>query len=295
MDNVKIMEFPDNNPLTDDEESVLRLYLTLNLHEQIKKILKLYAINDDTISFCSEGLSFPRIIYFDKTRKLTSSTNPDKIGFELKNAVDKKNFKEFLEKSDIKEDPTNVEGVQFLNNFYSNNFDLIKQEFKTCKYLQYFIPLAIFNVYSSTGHQNLLLFNKVDKRVTWIEPQYNSNISERYKKLVEDVIVKILKFLEINPSEYTIDSPTKECPQSITMDKNCMFWTLLLTITLIDNPKSTIDEVSSAILKKYPTKEVLSKYIENFKVILNGTVGGKRHTRRRKGNRKTIRRKRRST
>ena len=294
MDNVKIMEFPDNTPISADEESALRSYLTLNLHEQVKKILQNYAVDDDTISFCSESLSFPRIIYFDKTRKLTSSTNPEKSGFELKNAVDKKIFKQFLEKSNIQEDPSIIEGSEFLNNFYSNNFDLIKQEFETCQYLQYFIPLTTFNVYSSVGHQNLLLFNKEDKRVTWIEPQYDSNISERNKKLVEDIILKILKFLGIKPSEYTIDLPTKECPQSITMDRNCMFWTLLLTITLIDNPKSTIDEVSSAILKKYPTKEVLSKYIENFKVILNNTVGGKRRklTRRRKGNRKTVRRNR---
>jgi hypothetical protein len=69
-------------------------------------------------------------------------------------------------------------------------------------------------------------------------------------------------------SDYSIDMPSKNCPQAITEDNNCMFWTLLLTVTLIVNKNSTIDEVSSAILTCYDTKEKLADLMIKFKKFI---------------------------
>jgi hypothetical protein len=289
VNDVKLFIFPDEPPLTKTQDSRLRLYYNQNFHTAIIKLLKQQVPDNKTVSYCSQPLSFPRILYVDKTKTLTDSKNPEKIQYALKNAIStKEQLRDFLKKSNIMDNPSVTEGKSYIMALDENDFNSIKIEFQECTNLQYFIPLTTFPIYNNFGHQNLLLFNKDDKRVTWIEPQYEDAKFEGDKILIKDIIIKLLKFLELNPSEYTLDLPSKQCPQSITLDDNCMFWTLMLSMFLMLNPKSTIDEVSSAILEKFPTKELLSKFIENFKVgayNLMELEGGKRKRRR------TIRRK----
>ena len=225
--------------------------------------------DESTLSRCSDKLNIPQIIFVNtQTKTITNSSNPNTSKIELDFFIpDQETYDKVLNNAKVREDPAAVlDNLTVRKKFLGNDLDQIKEEFEECKNLQYFIYVALFNIRPETGgHANLLLLNKDDKRVTWIEPQYDQNITERNKKLITNVIVKLLKHLGIPPNEYTIDLPKGQCPQAITQDTNCMFWTFLLTVFLVFNPKSTIDEVRSAIIKKYPTKELLSKYVESFK------------------------------
>lgn len=286
IDGVKIFKFADIPKLIDKRDTNLRHYFREDYNGMIVKVLKFVVPNDETISYCSQSLEIPKMLYIDNKNTLTNQTNPEKKYHRIKIPLqNQEKVKEYLKQYNINDNPNIKEGRSHLIAMNDNDFQAIKDEFQQCNYLQYFIPLATFQLYDPVGHSNLLLFNKDDRRVTWIEPEYSEDIQS--KPLITQTIINLLKYLELNPTEYNLDLPTKQCPQAITLDDNCMFWTFLLTMHLILNPKSTIDEVSSAMIKKYPTKELLSNYIENFKGFIYEKFilgqGGKR--------RRTIRRK----
>jgi hypothetical protein len=298
VDNVQLFMFPERPPLRPIHEYQLREYYQGDFHTAIIKLLTNQFPKNETVSYCSEPLSFPKVIYVDKTNRLTDSKNPEKTERLLKQAISsRQQFIDYLKEKQIMDNPNVTEGKVYITALNENDFITMKQEFKQCTNLQYFVPLSTFRVYDEVGHQNLLLFNKDDKRVTWIEPQYEN--VEYYKQtapLITDIVNRLLNLFELTTENYSIELPTKPCPQSVTKDDNCMFWTLMLTFYLMLNPKSTIDEVSSAVLKKFPTKELLSQHIQNFKVgayNLMNAGGGKRkrrRTRRHKSVRKTKRR-----
>ena len=81
------------------------------------------------------------------------------------------------------------------------------------------------------------------------------------------------KFEKQSIKPYEIITPTKTCPQIIADDRNCMFWTMLLTLHCVLNPHiKTIDEISTKLLKKYPDKDTLGKYMNEFKFQTYGMV-----------------------
>lgn len=145
----------------------------------------------------------------------------------------------------------------------------IKEEFSRCKNQYYIIPYATKRL-ATSGHQNLIILDKLNQHVIYIEPAYYANTEfGKYMTSVEKYRVdRILEELEL--TNYTKILPVTPYPQSIAEDKNCMFWTFLITVTFLLNPQAkTPDEVANAIIKKYPDQQSLIKYIEGFRLVLS--------------------------
>lgn len=164
----------------------------------------------------------------------------------------------------------------------------IKQEFVACKNQYYMIPYGIVR-FLSTGHQNLIILDKVNKQVIYIEPQYYGNTTKVGKRLTDEQNKRLDRLLqEFGIPEYQRVLPVTVYPQSIAYDENCMFWTFLITVTFLMNPSvRNPDLIAQAIIKKYPTQQTLIEYIEGFRAILGKMItiippeGGKRKRTRR--------------
>lgn len=146
----------------------------------------------------------------------------------------------------------------------------IKEEFLKCTSQYYIIPLSLSRLYTG-GHKTLIILDKFNKNAMFIEPRYyatnDTNLSEIMNKQENDILDKILNEIEI--SEYQKILPITPFPQSIAGDKNCMFWTFLITVTFLLNPGAKDPNViAEAIIKKYPTKEELIDYIVSFRTIV---------------------------
>lgn len=189
----------------------------------------------------------------------------------------------------------------------TRKFENLRNEFSKCKNPYYVIPIQYYHSYGnnagSGGHQNLLLLDKLNEAAIYIEPQFYGNIERETSKKdlirIHNTIDRILK--ELNIPEYKHVIPVTPYPQSIVGDTNCMFWTFLITVTYIINTKSiSPDQIASAIIKKYPTKEELIDYIEGFKERLNFYIEGMKNIKgysafsgKRKSKRKTMRKRKR--
>ncbi len=164
----------------------------------------------------------------------------------------------------------------------------IKQEFLACKNQYYMIPYAIKRL-TYMGHQNLIILDKVNKQVIYIEPQYYGNTTKVGKEVTDEQNKRLDRLLqEFGIPEYQKVLPVTLYPQSIADDENCMFWTFLITVTFLMNPSvRNPDIIAQAIVKKYPTKQTLVEYIEGFRSILGKMItiippeGGKRKRTRR--------------
>jgi len=150
------------------------------------------------------------------------------------------------------------------------------------------IPYGIVR-FLSTGHQNLIILDKVNKQVIYIEPQYYGNTTKVGKRLTDEQNKRLDRLLqEFGIPEYQRVLPVTVYPQSIAYDENCMFWTFLITVTFLMNPSvRNPDLIAQAIIKKYPTQQTLIEYIEGFRAILGKMItiippeGGKRKRTRR--------------
>jgi hypothetical protein len=148
--------------------------------------------------------------------------------------------------------------------------ETIKKELFECSNQYYLVSLSTIVLFNNYGHQNFLIFDKVNEIVIYIDPQYYGYRTEigRYLTAQQNLILtKVLERLGI--PEYNKVLPYTPFPQSIANDENCMFWTFLVTICFLLNPNTTSpDEIADAITTKYPDRESLLKYIESFKEIL---------------------------
>lgn len=278
---VKIFKLPTSSGVINYKE--IRNKLDSEFNKVVSNFLSKITNNENLILSCSEELRTPYVIFVNENNELAEEFSSIKEIFLTNPNLDRKSFEEFLQSNNIKigEESNTELGKALLNQFNLNNLNLLKQEFDKCTYFQYFIPLVTFNMYSNTSHQNLLIFNKNEHVITWIEPQFSGDkLNNNRIILIKNTINSIKNFLitdKIERNKYQIDIPSKPCPQSITLDKNCMFWTLLLTIILIENPNATIDEVSEAVLTKYPTANELAVFMRNFKSLLSSImIGGKK-------------------
>lgn len=298
VNNVKIFKFPTKPLITTEQDEDLRSDLTYGFSRMfsnfLKKNINMSEEDKQKFNICTESLKIPLFMFYDPTTKALKTFDEKKklTSYAFKNPIfsAKKIVEKLKQNNFILDKPQSDLGENYFEEkFVTNSLFLLKEEFKDCNYFQYFIPLVVFNIDSKVSHQNLLLINKNDQVVTWIEPQFDSKIigTERVT-LIRNTINTLLDFLIQDKKirqEYQIDYPAKICPQAITLDKNCMFWSFLLAMELVINNNSTIDEVSEAMLKKFPDKKSLSEYMNNFKVYVSEFAkdGGKR--------RKTIRRK----
>jgi hypothetical protein len=248
--------------------------------DQVKEILRKnynkiinFMISDVTgqeLDTCSQELSFIKAFHLNNKNEIsTESSETRKV--LTGPIIFKDEFNEILLKNKIiLNDPALIKKYDTMFEFNKASLTVMKDEFNfRCKNIQYFVPLSIYEAYNPIGHRNLLIFNKEEKVVTWIEPNYSEDITPQKIKDITAIIKFLIgEFIDTLVYEYSIDMPSKVCPQTIAYDRNCTFWTLLLTVTLILNKNSTIDEVSSAILTCYDTKEKLGEFMVKFKKFI---------------------------
>jgi hypothetical protein len=303
--------------MTPENSRTLMLYVFRRFEYVINTFFRVFVNKIDT---CTEVMSVPNsILLNNKNKAINYESKTVANKFAKKIDIDKAlitldDFNSFFSKNNIQpltddprspneEMPKIKERIDLILAENNQSIDKIKHEFEACSHYQYFIPLTVYKIHSRMSHQNLLLFNKQDKVVTWIEPQYDV---ERYPEhrenkpvylIIRDLINKLLAVLiedEAERKQYSIDMPSGMCPQSVTLDYNCVSWTVLLALTMVLNPNYTIDEASRAII--YETKDKrrtdieVGQIINNFKCYLFDyfRMGGQNAGKRRKTNKSKL-------
>jgi hypothetical protein len=213
-----------------------------------------------------------------------------------------------------------------LNYFLGRNdiaISKIKHYLPLCPHNLIFIPLNLLNLSGSkmppdiSDHQNGILISKKDSKVLRIEPAYSPELSteeyERRQEAINDGIINIVKAVGIeNP---VIVSINHTCPQAVTRDINCVFWTLFICQEImrsehgLDNPNEIIRFYSSkprgelaTIIQEFKAKlirEIIPEYLresgdswpelEKFNIDFPGYNGAgkrRRKTRKRKPRRR---------
>lgn len=186
-----------------------------------------------------------------------------------------------------------------INEKVSTSADLqaIKDKYRECLSNDLFIiNLTVFPLYYTTnyaGHQNILVISKARGVIYWIEPQ--STVDETYEtSMIKSIKKLVTEIGMINP---TVINPVETCPQAIAGDQNCMFWAYIILFLILLNPQERDhNALIKKFMEKYPTKEVLTSYINGLKLFMSDpekyktTAGKRRKTRRLKKNRRTMRR-----
>jgi len=221
--------------------------------------------------------------------------------------------------------------IYYLDDNYTMISEL-KEYISTCEHNLVFIPIMLINIagfripLDITDHVNGILISKKDGKFLVIEPRRDP---EKIPETRDDVImeeqiesgyIKLITALGIeNPVNVSLYDVV--CPQAVTNDINCIFWTLLICQAILmrsddlDHVKEVIRFYSSkpkgelvTIIQEFKAKlirEIIPEYlresgetwpdIEKFNIDFPGYNGaGRRHkkTRKRKiRKRKTRRRK----
>lgn len=137
-----------------------------------------------------------------------------------------------------------------------------------------YIPLTIFpliDVNTPTdgimSHANGIIIRRSKGTVMRIEPQHSSELDPVLEKSINDGIIKFVNEIGlINPTFVELN---EICPQAITKDTNCIFWTMLMFKEILQNifkkdPNQVIAELSS--------RPDLPQLIETFKKELVTTI-----------------------
>jgi len=324
----KVLSDTATNPILDELNREMNdINFKEKLNNSFKNILFNFLKNTndipiDTKSLCGEHLKFFTGFVFltDKNNKIIGLYK-DKVGnFNEKigkypNAIREKTEEiPMFNFEDIKLSPRISNPINYISkiaydetmqsikrNFETKTnpaiFDTIKSEFSKCKNPYYIIPIMYYHSVGSTdtytGHQNLIFLDKVKQRLIYIEPQfYGTN-----EQIGKDVLVSRNKIAEeflkkMNLSNYQIVLPITPYPQSISKDKDCIFWTFLITVTYLINPDvSSPDVIAQTIIKKYPSrtelinyiqgfKEKLGKYVKSYETVTTQKLGGKKRNKR---------------
>ena len=151
-------------------------------------------------------------------------------------------------------------------------FEVNKKRFRECKYSYTFVPLHLrsFNgfdgVTPAQNHQNGILISKKGN-VIRIEPSGSQDSSTN---IINNVIDKgVLDVAnKIGLTDATFIPINQVCPQAITTDENCMFWTLFICHEIMKNVNKIPDPNDVIALYSSKPKEELEELIKQFKVEL---------------------------
>lgn len=146
----------------------------------------------------------------------------------------------------------------------------LKTVFKTqCRNDYFYIPLNILplvhtNISSEVsrtipGHANGILIRRSKGTVMRIEPQNSPEFDSKINKAINTGIIKLVN--EIGLVNPTFVELNEVCPQALTKDKNCAFWTMFIFKEILQNifkkdPNQVIDDLVS--------RPDLPKIISNF-------------------------------
>jgi hypothetical protein len=164
-----------------------------------------------------------------------------------------------------------LEKIIMLGYWDENNTALksIKQKFKECATANYFyLPITSFPLNGALDvpyHANGIFINKAKGSFIRFEPQQTAGnpflSDETFNKglinLVNEVGLRQPQFKELLPT----------CPQGITLDRNCIFWTLYMYKAILQNITKDPNDVIAS-LSQGKTKEELTRIITEFKINL---------------------------
>jgi hypothetical protein len=147
-------------------------------------------------------------------------------------------------------------------------FETIKQKFRECTgsnlFVIHVIVMPLSDIYEVPFHANMLVIAKNRGVVYWIEPQAEPGDSQVYTKELSNSIKRLVE--DLGMPDPTIVNPVEVCPQAITNDENCMFWTYIIFMLILLNPQERDhNKLVKQFLEKYPTKEALTRYVDGFK------------------------------
>lgn len=194
---------------------------------------------------------------------------------ESTNKLGKQNFKEYLSHGVTPE----AKELRMLYNtglyirarWGDDNVSDSRSLFQECPGDQYFyVPFEVVPVEEkySGSHANGLILSKAKGTVMRIEPAYKLDTTRALDQKINEGMIKFAN--EIGLKDPTWVEFEATCPQAITVDDNCIFWTLLLFKTVLEN----LNKDPNVVVKELSTKpkEELSALIEGFKTELRTKI-----------------------
>jgi len=151
-------------------------------------------------------------------------------------------------------------------------FELNKKRFRECKYSYTFVPLHLrsFNgfegVRPAPSHQNGILISKKGN-VIRIEPSGSQDLStDILNKIIDKSVLDVAN--KIGLTDATFIPINQVCPQAVTNDENCIFWTLFICHEIMKNVNKIPDPNDVIAIYSSKPKEELEKLIQQFKLEL---------------------------
>jgi len=156
----------------------------------------------------------------------------------------------------------------------NEKINALRYDFFNCPRDRYFfIPIGLVGVkqgrFVTDSHANAIIINKQRGTVMRIEPSYSDPINDKREVVeredkIKQGIISLVNDIGLKDPTYKEFDAT--CPQSISRDRNCMFWTSyifqMILLNLDRDPVAVVNMVS-----KKPREELLA-LIENYKLEL---------------------------
>jgi hypothetical protein len=153
-----------------------------------------------------------------------------------------------------------------------SNVELIgnlKKQYPECRSPFLYIPLTLIPLDTTnikqSYHANGILIGR-NGTVFRIEPQFDPKISSVVDEGIKSAIVDIANKIGLRDPRFV--ELNDVCPQAITLDKNCIFWTLFIMNEILRNMYKIKDP--NDVIKLYVSKPKpeLDALIKNFKIEL---------------------------
>jgi hypothetical protein len=274
--NFKWTAYPPAQPLSSSDDMRLKKFTQLNYVDLINSTLGFFKLRP----CAGKVVMITELVTPSKTiidNPLFGTYKIDDVTPKLKSSV-------------LSEEAT--DRIEALYYEVSNNLNLpadindVKQKFKDCASNNLFVvALTAFplrklppgeSVYVS--HANILVIAKNLGKVYWIEPETTG--SPAYEEKMKSSIKVLVNEIGLRDPEVVI--PNTTCPQGLTNDTDCMFWSYVIFTLIMLNPQEKDHNVLIRnFMEKYPTKEALSQYINGFKTSVLSSVPSSGATRKR--------------
>lgn len=147
--------------------------------------------------------------------------------------------------------------------------ETLKQQYPQCRSPFLYIPLTLIPISlkdpAQSSHANGILIGR-NGTVFRIEPQYDPKIGIKINKDINSAVVDIADKIGLKDPRFV--ELNDVCPQAITLDENCIFWTLFIMNEILRNMYKIKDPNDVIKIYMSKSKEELDALIKNFKTEL---------------------------
>jgi hypothetical protein len=252
------------SPLTDDENKNLKSFMQLNYSDILKRNLSQFKLAP-----CAGDITIVTKVTIDDKTYIKSPVFGAYTLPQAKAALEQSSLNEIM-KLKLENLLTTASVIANIPEDITN----VKKSFKECASESLFvIKLTAVPLYRHipkpgdpyVSHANILVIAKNRGIVYWIEPQ--TTVNPMYENLMISSIKKLVT--DIGMVDPTVINPVEVCPQALTKDNNCMFWSYVIFLLIMLNPYERDHNVLiKRFMEKYSTKEALTSYIDGFKRML---------------------------